>query len=204
MKSGGEHEIQVVNVADRHQTQQWRSHMVACTALIWTGWILVCSGSIVALLRANGDYWADPRTRIRLVILGPMSLLFTVATLGGLICGHWMLAAIFGVEDFTLCAIGAGLHPLMTWRDLLLGFRSVNARAEALSLTAQMKYSLVDRACTQLGFLILIDAVALALRAGWKWYAAAGIGYIISGMSGGLLKFVFGSTASNLPQRLAK
>jgi hypothetical protein len=178
-------------------------HMSATLAFIGiTNLILLLAGT-ATIFGADRDYWADPRTKFRIVILRVLSVNLDVAALSSLITGHWMLAAAFGIEGLIVGAIGASLHPFMTWRDLRSGFRSVSARTEALSLPLEAKYALVDRACTQLAMLVFANAVAiLALRAGWKWYAAVGIAYILSGLIGGILKFALGSSRIRVPRRL--
>jgi hypothetical protein len=175
--------------------------MDATAALIWIANIILCIAGSVAIFGADREYWADPRTKFRIVILRALLINLNVAALCSLITGHWLLVGACGIEGLIVGAIGASLHPFMTWRDLRSGFRSANAQAEALSLPLEVKFALVDRACTQLTMLIFVDAIAFSIWAGWRWYKAAALISIVPTLIGGVLRFSFGSSRLKLAAR---
>jgi hypothetical protein len=179
--------------------------MSPIVALIWSANIFACVGGTITIFGADRDLWADPRTKFRIVILGPLCANLGAGTLGGFITGHWIVAIACGAEYLLVCAIGSYLHPQMSAGDLRRGFRSVSARSEALSLPLDLKFSLINRACTQLAMLFFVDAVAvLVVRGGWVWYAAVAIGSIISTVTGGILKLAFSSARTRFPRQLPR
>jgi hypothetical protein len=137
----------------------------------------------------------DRARSLELYVLRPLWIATLAVAALLAICGLWLwlIAPVVGL--LYLGVIGSKLHPLQSAQELSQGpLEGPAARVEQAAPSADVGNLLVGHACTRVGILVGC-AIGLAAWAtlGWRWYAAAVLGFFAVAIVGGTLKVVFGN-----------
>jgi hypothetical protein len=135
----------------------------------------------------------DRAKQFEIGILRPLQIVFLASCVFFVIKGMclWLFGCVLGV--IYLGIIGSKLHPLQSATDLSKGpLESLGAQLESELLNFEIRRVIVGHACTRVGILLGISTGALFWGfLGLRWYFSILIALVVTGIIGGLLKFLF-------------
>lgn len=131
--------------------------------------------------------------RFEVFILRPLWVIFFCFLILFVFKGMWLFVCGAIVSFLYIGVVGSKLHPHQTASDLAKGpLTSEAAVAESKNLSPEMKKTLVDRACTEIGILIgIASGFILWIIVGWHWYFAFIIAITVYPLIGTSLKLIF-------------
>ena len=142
------------------------------------------------------------RKNFEIFVLRPLHILSTIAGLVFIIKMMWLWAIGSFLALFYISSIGAGLHPMQSFHDLLKGpLTNPKAKEESKFFRESDQRLLVSVACTKVGILIGVYVGFVLKSAGYSWWLLVITSCFIAIILGVSLKVIFGAyPRSDLPR----